>query len=49
LRQLTVEDSAFILELVNDPDWLRFIGDRGVRTRPRPRFSMMIRRRRTVA
>ena len=32
LRQLTIDDAAFILELVNDPDWLRFIGDRGVRT-----------------
>jgi [ribosomal protein S5]-alanine N-acetyltransferase len=32
LRRLTVEDDAFILELVNDPLWLRFIGDRGVRT-----------------
>ena len=32
LRHLTPADSAFILELVNDPDWLRFIGDRGVRT-----------------
>jgi [ribosomal protein S5]-alanine N-acetyltransferase len=32
LRRLTVEDNAFILELVNDPLWLRFIGDRGVRT-----------------
>ena len=32
LRWLTAEDAAFILELVNDPDWLRFIGDRGVRT-----------------
>jgi [ribosomal protein S5]-alanine N-acetyltransferase len=32
LRQLSVEDDAFILELVNDPAWLRFIGDRGVRT-----------------
>lgn len=26
------EDAAFILKLVNDPLWLRFIGDRGVRT-----------------
>lgn len=33
LRQLSVADSAFILELVNDPLWLRFIGDRGVHTR----------------
>lgn len=32
LRWLTVEDAAFILELVNDPSWLQFIGDRGVRT-----------------
>ena len=32
LRQLTLEDAPFILELVNDPSWLRFIGDRGIRT-----------------
>ena len=32
LRHLRADDSQFILELVNDPDWLRFIGDRGVRT-----------------
>jgi RimJ/RimL family protein N-acetyltransferase len=32
LRRLTVEDSEFILELLNDPAWLRFIGDKGVRT-----------------
>jgi len=32
LRWLSTEDAAFILELVNDPDWLQFIGDRGVRT-----------------
>lgn len=32
IRWLTIEDAAFILELVNDPSWLRFIGDRGVRT-----------------
>lgn len=32
LRHLTAADSPFILELVTDPDWLRFIGDRGVRT-----------------
>jgi RimJ/RimL family protein N-acetyltransferase len=31
LRRLTVDDAAFILELVNDPSWLRYIGDRGVR------------------
>ena len=32
LREIDAGDAAFILELVNDPDWLRFIGDRGVRT-----------------
>jgi [ribosomal protein S5]-alanine N-acetyltransferase len=32
LRWLSAKDAAFILELVNDPAWLRFIGDRGVRT-----------------
>ena len=32
LRHLTPADSSFILQLVTDPDWLRFIGDRGVRT-----------------
>lgn len=31
LRRLCADDAAFILELVNDPDWLRFIGDKGVR------------------
>ena len=32
LRWLSAEDAAFILALVNDPAWLQFIGDRGVRT-----------------
>jgi RimJ/RimL family protein N-acetyltransferase len=32
LRRLTVDDDEFILELLNDPSWLRFIGDKGVRT-----------------
>jgi [ribosomal protein S5]-alanine N-acetyltransferase len=32
LRQLTLGDHSFILELLNDPAWLRFIGDKGVRT-----------------
>ncbi len=32
LRRLTLADAPFIRELVNDPDWLRFIGDRGVHT-----------------
>jgi RimJ/RimL family protein N-acetyltransferase len=32
IRRFTVEDGEFILELVNNPLWLRFIGDKGVRT-----------------
>lgn len=32
LRELAVEDAPFILALLNDPDWLRYIGDRNVRT-----------------
>ena len=31
IRELSVSDSAFILELVNTPTWLKFIGDRGVK------------------
>lgn len=30
LSRLSPEDAPFILELVNEPDWLRFIGDRNV-------------------
>ncbi len=32
LRPLTLADAAFIVELLNDPGWLRYIGDRQVRT-----------------
>jgi RimJ/RimL family protein N-acetyltransferase len=32
LRRLEERDAEFILTLVNDPAWLQFIGDRGVRT-----------------
>ena len=32
LRELGPQDAAFILELLNDADFLRHIGDRGVRT-----------------
>lgn len=30
LQRLTPDDAEFILELVNEPAWLQFIGDRGV-------------------
>jgi RimJ/RimL family protein N-acetyltransferase len=32
LRQLELHDAAFILELLNEAAFLRFIGDKGVRT-----------------
>lgn len=32
LRRLSAEDGEFVLQLLNEPSWLRFIGDRGVRT-----------------
>lgn len=31
LRRMTLDDAAFILRLVNEPAWLRFIGDKNVR------------------
>jgi RimJ/RimL family protein N-acetyltransferase len=30
LRRFDLDDAEFILELVNEPGWLRFIGDKGV-------------------
>jgi len=30
LRHVDAQDAAFVLELVNEPSWLRFVGDRGV-------------------
>ena len=32
LRQFDVKDATFILELLNSPGWLQFIGDRNVRS-----------------
>ena len=31
LRRVDPGDAGFIVELLNDPSWLRFIGDKGVR------------------
>jgi RimJ/RimL family protein N-acetyltransferase len=30
LREATLEDARFVLALLNEPGWLRYIGDRGV-------------------
>jgi RimJ/RimL family protein N-acetyltransferase len=32
LCHLRLDDAKFIVSLVNDPGWIRFIGDRGIRT-----------------
>lgn len=32
LRRFTGDDAPFILALLNDPDWRKYIGDNGVRT-----------------
>lgn len=32
LRWLSADDAAFILGLVNEPAWIQFIGDRGIKT-----------------
>jgi RimJ/RimL family protein N-acetyltransferase len=32
LRWMSTDDAEFILQLLNEPSWLHFIGDRGVRT-----------------
>lgn len=32
LRRMTIDDAEFILQLLNDPDFIRFIGDKGVKT-----------------
>lgn len=32
LHRFTLDDAPFVLELLGDPDFLRFIGDKGVRT-----------------
>ena len=37
LREVSEADAPFVLELLNDPDFLRNIGDRGVRTLPAAR------------
>ncbi len=32
LRNLTLEDAPFIIRLVNSPAWLKYIGDRNIKT-----------------
>ena len=32
LSQFTIDDTTFIVELVNGPVWIEFIGDRNIKT-----------------
>jgi RimJ/RimL family protein N-acetyltransferase len=32
LRRMTLDDAEFMMRLVNEPSWLEFIGDKGVRS-----------------
>ena len=32
LRWFEARDAAFTLELINEPGWVRFIGDKGAKT-----------------
>jgi len=32
LRMFTIADAGFVLELLNTPSWLQYIGDRGIKT-----------------
>jgi RimJ/RimL family protein N-acetyltransferase len=32
LRKFTIDDTEFIIELVNSPGWIEFIGDRNIKT-----------------
>ena len=32
ISELSSKDSSFILELYNDPDFIKYISDRGIRT-----------------
>ncbi len=37
LRELTPDDTGFVIELLNSPGWLQFIGDRNVKTNAQAR------------
>lgn len=43
MRELTVDDAAFVLELLNEPAYMRFIADRGVRTLEEARVYLLDR------
>ena len=40
LREFNLDDSEFIIELLNSPGWLKFIGDRNVRTTEQAKYYL---------
>lgn len=40
LREFTLHDSEFIVELLNSPGWLQFIGDRNIKTEEQARHYL---------
>ncbi|MFA6261004.1 MAG: GNAT family N-acetyltransferase [Bacteroidia bacterium] len=40
LRKLTLNDTAFILELLNSEGWIRFIGDRNVKNEEQAKYYL---------
>ena len=41
LRKLTTDDAGFYLRLVNEPSWLQFIGDKGIRSVEAARAALL--------
>jgi RimJ/RimL family protein N-acetyltransferase len=41
LRTIVADDAAFYYELVNDPTWLEFIGDKGIRSVEQARTAII--------
>ena len=37
LREFTEDDAAFIVELLNSPGWIQYIGDRNIKTEEQAR------------
>ena len=46
LRRLSIEDAGFILGLLNEPSYMLFIGDKGVRTINDARNYILARKQR---
>ncbi|AKQ47458.1 hypothetical protein TH63_03005 [Rufibacter radiotolerans] len=40
LREFSLEDAPFIIELVNSPGWLQYIGDKNIQTQDQARFYL---------